>query len=191
MIESPQPAQGGMPFDPHQFMKEGNAPFVHPDMVISTDLPPAMTNLPLSWIAPKGWTEQKGSGLRLATFISEGTDDKIECSIVSLGGMAGGVKANIVRWLGQVKIPIPSDEELEQFLARQEDFESKGHWKGKLLDLTQLQKDEPSSTAGMMAAMIETGEAQIFVKMTGTKAALEKNKTAFRELCASLELKNG
>ena len=77
---------------------------------------------------------------------------------------------------------------LDQFLANQEDFESKGHLKGKLLDFTQLQKKEPSSTSSMTAAIIETGEAAIFIKMTGTKAALEKNKTAFRELCTSLEL---
>ena len=44
----------------------------------------ASPKIPLIWVTPESWVEQKGDGLRLVTFRSGGDTDRIECSIVSL-----------------------------------------------------------------------------------------------------------
>ena len=67
---------------------------------------------PLAWDLPEGWTETPGNGMRLVTFHS--TDkDPVECTIVSLGGMAGGLESNIVRWMGQINIPMPAQDQFD------------------------------------------------------------------------------
>jgi hypothetical protein len=138
--------------------------------------------LPLSWSVPQGWREQTGSGIRLATFIADG----IECSIVILGGAAGGLESNAARWMEQVNIPVPSPQELQAFIDSQERFSSKGGFEGVVIDLSQLQQDQDPSAASMAAAIISVDGSRAFVKMTGSLQAVRDNKQKFMELSVSL-----
>ena len=139
----------------------------------------------LKWTVPKGWLEKPGSGMRLATFTNTDDAQPIECSIVSLGGQAGGLESNVKRWANQISLSLFSDQELKEFISKQEEFTTKKGLTAKLIDFTTLQSDPGESS--MMAAIMEIADATVFVKMTGKKSALEKNRISFKSLCQSLE----
>src|ERR1039457_6941126 len=69
----------------------------------------AMSNM-FTWVAPQGWKQEAGSGMRLATFHLLSDAKAIDCSIVSMGGMAGGLEANLRRWMGQIGVQAAPDE---------------------------------------------------------------------------------
>ena len=102
--------------DPHAFMKD--APFMgfdHPDISgmqmadaqndpqLQKALDASVSKVPLSWGTPDGWSEEKGGGMRVATFRAKDDAGGIECSVVSLGGQAGGSQSNVIRWMKQIK----------------------------------------------------------------------------------------
>ena len=98
--------------DPHAFMQ------THPTMTESLR---ESTESPISWKVPAGWKEKAAGGMRLASFTSP-TDSNLDISIVSLSGAAGGVSANINRWMNQMHLVPLNEEELNQFLSQQEKF---------------------------------------------------------------------
>ncbi|MCJ8346677.1 hypothetical protein MJH12_14130 [bacterium] len=61
--------------------------------------PAKSTPTKLSWKAPIGWVEQAGNSIRLVTFK---ISDKAECSLIVLGGQAGGLADNVNRWRRQI-----------------------------------------------------------------------------------------
>jgi hypothetical protein len=141
---------------------------------------------PLSWQTPKGWLERKGSGMRLATFSAQDQNNAIECSIVSLGGQAGGFESNVIRWMKQINVNVPSDGQFKEFLSRQSTIKSTGNFPLTVIDLTELTEGE--KTPSMIAAIAELPDMTIFVKMTGSKEALAENRDRFSELCESLNI---
>jgi hypothetical protein len=139
----------------------------------------------IRWTTPAGWTEQAASGMRLATFSVEREGHSATCTIVSLGGAAGGIEANVVRWLGQLGQPEPPREELESFIARQAHVHGPGGFHGTLVDLTELGEPSPEAPS-MLAALLNAADATLFVKMTGPKKMLSEEKPSFTSLCESL-----
>ncbi len=55
----------------------------------------------LVWSLPKGWTEAPGDGMRVATLVAP-VPGRLECTVVALGGQAGGELENVNRWRGQI-----------------------------------------------------------------------------------------
>ena len=141
-----------------------------------------------SWSVPEGWIEKKGSGLRLVSFLTNTGKDDIECSIVTLEGQAGGNESNILRWMKQIDLPEPNEEQLNKFLNHQANLKTKEGLPFQLLDFTTLQDKLENSTPSMMAAIFEAPQKTIFVKMTGSKKAVLKNLEGFKNLCLSLKL---
>ncbi len=147
----------------------------------------SVSSVPLAWDVPEGWGEQKGSGMRLVTFTSE---NGMECSITSLAGTSGGLKANAMRWIGQLQITTGSDAAIDDFLAKSEQRTSKGNLPYTILDFTKLQGSADAQTSSMISAVMELPQSTVFIKMTGTKTAVSANFTKFESLCQSLRLKN-
>ncbi len=184
VIEVPPTDMANMP-NPH-----GNM-FTRVDPSQRTDDPnlqrmldASVADVDLLWERPAEWDEQKGSGMRLATFNSRGADP-IQCTIVSLSGSSGGVAANVTRWIRQLGAQPPSAEALTAFLARQEAIGSQGDLAVQLIDLTEFASAESS----MYAAIIETTDKTIFIKMTGTAKSVSANIKPFQELCRSLKIR--
>ena len=139
------------------------------------------------WKAPPGWRESTGSGMRLASFaVGSGSDTGL-CTIVRLGANAGGLEANIVRWLGQLGIEEPADDVLREFAAAQPQVESSGGLKGVVVDLSSFGPQEPGSPS-MMAAQLSSEDATLFIKLTAPRSVLAQQVEAFRALCASVSL---
>jgi len=91
--------------DPHDFMRSVPVPFIKEQPSDSS----------LSWEVPQGWFEEKGSGMRLVTFRAQ--NGTVECSIISLGGQAGGLQSNVTRWMGQINIDVPADDQFNEYLS--------------------------------------------------------------------------
>ena len=155
--------------DPHAFLKAQ---------------PMNNTSAPVTWNVPAGWKEKPAGGMRLASFTSE--TDTVDISIVSLSGEAGGVSANINRWLGQLHLPAFNDEALQQFLSKQEKFTSSGGLLVTMVDFATFVTEDDQSLPGMLAAIIQLSDQTVFVKMTGTIGEINKNRELFRELCRSI-----
>jgi hypothetical protein len=143
---------------------------------------------PLSWVTPQGWQETPGSGMRLVNFTSTDQNDPVECNIISLGGQAGGLESNAARWMQQVNIPVPEAPAMEKFLAAQNKIKTQDGFDATIIDLTQLQPKEDLQSPSMMATIITLPEMTMFVKMTGTRGAVLKNRDKFEALCESLKL---
>ena len=147
---------------------------------------PTSTNISLIWKSPKGWVESKGEGMRIVTFK---TDDKdpIECSIVSLGGMAGGLEANLIRWMKQINLNDISQDKVTDFMEHYEDLTNNNNLEIKIFDFTKLQEDKEWTAPSMIAGLVSVNDQTVFIKMTGTKSAVSKNLPSFKELLQSIQ----
>ncbi len=193
VIESPERAASAMQ-NPHQ-LSSAKGLAIPPSMNVKDVetqkmLDASVADISLVWKTPPTWSQSKGSGMRLVTFKNKNESEPIECSIVSLGGMAGGLESNIVRWMRQINLTDLPEDKVSQFVDDYEGLTSDGGLAIKIFDFTKLQAQEPDSVPSMIGAIVTIGDKSIFVKMTGTKSTVIKNYTSFKELCQSLKTPN-
>lgn len=153
-------------------------------MVPSADQSPAEKPAALRWTAPTGWKALGGSSMRLETFAVDRGARTGLCTVIKLGGGAGGVEANIKRWLGQIDQPIPPAEELSAFVEKQERFKTEGGLDGVLCDLTAIGTQGPDADS-MLVALFPLGDMTAFVKLAAPVALLREEKAAFASFCKS------
>jgi len=195
----PQQDHAGTHVDPHAFIDR--LPPDHPDISSSMQLPAGQDHTelqraldasvarpPLAWKTPEGWTEEKGSSMRLATFRSKGKGGSIECSIISLGGQAGGLQSNVIRWIRQLNISVPPPNQLNHFLSRQSVIKTDGGFSITIIDLAEFTDPNHKQTPSMMGAIAELTDQTIFVKITGSREAVVENRDQFLSLCKSLKI---
>jgi hypothetical protein len=144
-------------------------------------------NNQLKWDTPEGWVQEANkSSMRLATFTVGANDSETICTIVPLKGEAGGLKANVLRWLGQLKIQLQSEKELNDFLEQKIQFTTKGEFPGVLVDFTSLtQKADDTS---MLVGIVKVSDTSLFVKMSGARDILAANRPALETLCKSIHI---
>lgn len=149
--------------------------------------PAAETPLRIAWTTPPGWQEEKGGGIRLASFsVPAEAGASGLCTLVPLSGEAGGRRANVERWMQQLGLAVPGDSEMEAFLAGQQEIRSDGGWPARVVDLVPAAEKAGLQTA-MMAAIVTTGADSLFVKFIGPPALLRAQRAAFLSLCTSLK----
>lgn len=70
----------------------------------------------LTWKTPENWTEQKGAGMRAATFRFTSGDEQLECSVIPLPAedptSAEYILANVNRWRGQLGLDAISTDDV-------------------------------------------------------------------------------
>jgi len=173
IVEAPPPAE--------QAMNDA-----HPPM---RDIPmPAQTRSPetssFAWDTPEGWREEAGIGMRLATLRVDADTEQAECTLIVLGGDAGGLAANIVRWMEQVQIDPPSDDALRAYVDGLDRLETEGGLTGVFIDFDEFVEDP--SALSTLAGIIERGHETLFVKLTGSKDLLAREREHFIALCKSI-----
>ncbi len=188
IIIEPKPENVNIPNDdPHAFLR------THPSLLLAENMQQSqfqnavensVAQINLIWRKPNNWSEVPGTGMRLVTFYSNGPYP-VECSIVSLGGMAGGVRSNITRWLGQINTNV-SENEVDQFIVQSEMIKTEGGFQARIFDMTKLQNDDAAQS--MISAIVDVGDKTVFVKMTGVRASLQGNLDQFIELTRSLDV---
>ena len=91
-----------------------------------------------TWVVPQGWKEEAAGGMRLATFHLIADPNAFDCDIVALAGPAGGLEANLERWLGQLGISA-SDDHLHALTDSVQILRTKDGLEIKVFDFTALQ----------------------------------------------------
>tara|TARA_B100001250_G_scaffold402378_1_gene415448 strand:- start:453 stop:980 length:528 start_codon:yes stop_codon:yes gene_type:complete len=137
----------------------------------------------ISFEAPKGWQSQKpSSSMRKAQFVIKDKNGTAEVVFFHFGpGAAGGVKANVERWLGQFKEPVDqvkakiSDEKINgikvTYVTAEGTFMKGPPFGGKKV---------PVPNSGLLAAIIEGKQGAVFIKATGPKAITYAAKKALK-----------
>jgi len=139
---------------------------------------------PLAWQAPSAWRELPGDGIRLAAFLLQQGDRRAETTVVMLGGAAGGLEANVLRWLDQLGLQLAA-EELAQFLAAGEPVATRDGMRLTLFDFTGL---TPAGADSMLAAVGPVLDQTLFVKMSGDGDLVAAARGDFLRLVGSLGL---
>ncbi|HLO67438.1 MAG TPA: hypothetical protein VK188_10500 [Holophaga sp.] len=142
--------------------------------------PPPAPEHPLKWTLPKGWTETAGGGMRFATLNPPGPG-KIEVSVVTLPGSAGGELANVNRWRGQIGLEPLDDKALA---AARKTVKSKAG-PVALFDFTSQGQAQTRMIVGSLTA--KDGNTW-FLKLVGDAAPVGKASSDFTRYLESLRL---
>jgi hypothetical protein len=173
---APPPA-GAPAADP---MGAAHRPAAPPPPGMAGEVPPPPTPSAaeaLKWTLPSGWAQSFPGGMRYATFKVPGTG-KIDGSVVTLPGDAGGDLSNVNRWRGQIGLG-PTDGaglaaarttvKTRAGLASVYDFTSDGGRKSRLI-----------------AAILVVDGSSWFIKLTGDAEPVGAARPAFFQLLESL-----
>ena len=97
-------------------------------------------------------------------------------------GQGGGIDANVARWIGQFKgEPKVKKEESAHGDRKVVILEAKGTY----LDGRPFGPKEPREGYALLGAIIEGGEAPVFVKLVGAEEEVEAAAAAFKALVLS------
>lgn len=147
--------------------------------------PQAADTPEFTWDTPSGWTESPGTGMRLATLELSHGYESAECTLIALSGDTGSLSANVRRWMEQVDIEPPPEEEMQAYLSGLRRFETQGGLEGVLVDFSPWIAD-PSRTSTLVG-VIEKGEHTLFVRLTGSQSLLDSQRDQFMQLCKSVK----
>lgn len=137
----------------------------------------------LDWTTPEGWEVSAGQGMRLATFTVPGSS--VDCSIVALGGAAGGLESNLHRWLGQVNLN-PDSQTFQTFVSSLPSFSTEQGWPVTWVDFSSLLPAGQVEAKSIVAGIVERDGRSIFVKMMGPASELAEQSESLRSLVESL-----
>ena len=140
----------------------------------------------ISFEGPKGWLSQKpSSSMRKAQFAVKGKDGKTaEVVFFHFGpGAAGGVKANIERWLGQFKEPADklkakiSDKTIDgtkvTYVTAEGTFMKGPPFGGNKV---------PVPDSGLLGAIVDGKQGAVFIKATGPKVIVKSAEKALKAM---------
>ena len=140
----------------------------------------------ISFEEPNGWQTQKpSSSMRKAQFVVKGKDGKTaEVVFFHFGpGAAGGVQANVQRWLGQFKEPTDklkakiSDETIDgtkvTYVTAEGTFMKGPPFGGSKV---------PVPDSGLLGAIIDGKQGAVFIKTTGPKAIVKSAEKALKAM---------
>lgn len=143
--------------------------------------PPAPTGADaLTWTLPKGWTETRASGgMRYAT-LKPPIEGRIDVSVITLPGTAGGELANVNRWRGQIGLP-PTDD---AGLATSRSAVKAPAGGVSVYDFT----SEGPTPSRMVAGLLVTSGNSWFIKMVGDPGPVASARRDFISLLETLRL---
>lgn len=133
----------------------------------------------VTWELPGGWQTGKGSSMRMASFSVPTSTQPGDCSLVMLGGGAGGLAANVNRWRGQIGLAALSAEEIEtqtQTLA----CKSGTFFYAKMVGAADGQS--------ILASIFEGKDEVLFAKLNVGAPHAEGVEAAFLEFCESVSM---
>ena len=131
----------------------------------------------LAWDLPKGWTEARPGGMRLAT-LKPPVTGKVDVSVIMIPGVAGGELGNVNRWRGQ--IGLPAVDEAGRVQMRKEVKSKAGAV--SLYDFP----GEGESKQRMIAGLLFADGRSWFVKMVGDDAPVAASRADFVKLLETL-----
>ncbi len=146
----------------------------------------------LSWTVPKGWMSVAGSSMRVATYrtpAAPGDKEGGEVAVFYFGeGQGGGVDANVDRWFAQMtpeagsKKPTRSKRTVGDIPVTI--CAAEGTYTGGMGMGTTSGPQKGYALEGVIA---EGPNGSVFLKLTGPKKTVEKEKASFDALVKSLK----
>lgn len=137
----------------------------------------ASPDAPVVWSLPKGWVENKSSQMRVGSFSAPAPKgySPADVSVVVLGGDAGGVLANVNRWLEQIELPPTTELEL---MKNTHELADQRQW---------YELVNPKNGAAIYVSMFQLSGDTVFVKMVGQEKVLKSQKSSFEQLVSSIQ----
>ena len=135
--------------------------------------------------SPPGWkASPPASSMRKAQFLAPGkSGESAEVVFFYFGeGGAGGVKANIDRWMGQFKNAENKKVENKTVGGTKVTY---ARATGTFLSGRPFGPKTPKEGYALLGAIIEGKQGAIFVKMTGPEAAVKANSDKMRAMAES------
>ena len=141
----------------------------------------------LTWKLPPGWTESAGGGMSLATFLPPDWGGSERGTLSVMGGTAGGLEANVRRWMKQIGLDSSDEQNVREFLKSLKPEKTAGGFDCVLVDFTALSGPAEGGGASMLVGQVSLPGRTAFVKLTGPPDRLAAVRGAFRSLCLSLQ----
>lgn len=164
-------------------------------------LPPtnaSPVDIKVTWELPEGWLiRDSANAMRVGSFavpdpqfanMGEADPGALDVSVVQLAGDAGGVSANIARWMGQVGL-IASREELKAIIDGAAKLKAKTGQEGLYVDFTDRLSGDMTQSKSIFGAIISTPDYTVFVKAMGERERLLKAKAEIKAFCESLSIR--
>jgi hypothetical protein len=149
-----------------------------PGMAGDVPIPPTPTGAEaLKWTLPSGWAQSFPGGMRFASFQVPG-NGKIDGSVVTLPGDAGGELSNVNRWRGQIGLG-PTDG---AGLAAARTTVKTRAGPASVYDFT----SEGTTRSRLIAAIVMVDGNAWFIKLTGDAGPVGAARPAFLKLLESL-----
>jgi hypothetical protein len=163
---------------------------------------PGMTNaspvdIKVTWVLPESWlAKDSANGMRIGSFgipdpalanMGELDPKAVDVSVVQLAGNAGGLNANIARWMGQVGIKATA-EEMESFVKTAPHFKSKTGQDGMFVDLTDKLSGDMTQSKSIYGAVIATPDYTVFIKAMGERERVIQVKAQVKKFCESVSI---
>jgi hypothetical protein len=162
---------------------------------------PAMNASPVdikvTWELPESWRiKDSANAMRIGSFaasdpslanMGEADPQAVDVSVVQLGGDAGGLKANIGRWMGQVGIKA-TPEEMDELIKTAAHFKTKSGQDGMFVDLTDKLSGDMTQSRTIFGAVVQTADYTVFVKGIGDITKVVVQKPIIMAFCKSLKI---
>jgi hypothetical protein len=139
------------------------------------------------WSMPEGWSQLPTRNMHLLD-MKAGPDPDVECSLSVAGG---SVLDNVNRWRGQFAQPAIDAAAIEK-LPRQTLLERDAlrvEVEGAFAGMGAAKSGAPKAGFKLIGLIAGTEDQQVFVKMTGPKAAVEQQSAALDQFAGSLRVK--
>ncbi len=142
----------------------------------------------VKWTAPSRWEAKPATGMRAATYVippASGDTEGAECPVFV--NIAGGVQANIDRWIGQFEktdgAPVQKKETINGLPVTIVDVS--GTFKGG----GPMMGGSGASKAGyrLLGAIVEGPEGEVFFKLTGPAKTVAAAQDEFQTMLKSLK----
>lgn len=191
------PINGGGGGDPHGGQQPNTMPTAVDPKSLEKTADGRSVLGPFTLAVPKEWSEKPiTSSMRAAQFTwSEKQGEQAELVVYYFGeGGAGGVEANLDRWLGQISQP---DGKASKDVAKIEKAKF-GNQDATVVSVagrltTQQMPGGPApvdmADAMLLAAIVNSPVGPYYFKGTGSKKTVEANAAKFRAMLTSMKLK--
>lgn len=137
----------------------------------------------LRWDLPAGWVERAPSTMRVANFLAGG-DANSECYLTILAGDAGGIGANVNRWLGQMGQPALGPAQIEA-LPRAPMFNREAVLLEADGAFTGMSGGGAKDDHKLIGLLLVDPAGSAFLKLVGPSSLVARERASFLALAAS------
>ena len=127
-----------------------------------------------AWTAPAHWKQLPPGAMQAAKYTVGEGKAAAEVTAVFLGGMGGGLKANLDRWRGQIGLAPSAANEVDQ---QAKPFDALGAG-ARIVEISGTDT-KAGAPADMVVLVVPSGAGTWFYKLMGEKSVVAKEKDAF------------